>query len=78
MAAGEQRPGLAGPDVQPEQLGQLAPDRHLLALAAFTVLDRDDVPGGADTFNPELHQLYARAPVSSRVYSISPVLPPWA
>ena len=38
LAAGEQRPGPAGADVQPEQLRQVAPDRHLASLAALAAV----------------------------------------
>jgi len=44
-------------DVQAEQLGQVAPDRHLAALATLAVLDRDHALGEADVLDPELHQL---------------------
>ena len=57
LPAGEQRPGPAGADVQAEQLRQVAPDRHLAALAALALLDRDHALGEADVLDPELHQL---------------------
>ena len=47
--------------MQLEQLGQVAPDRHLAALAALAVLDRDHALGQADVLDPELdHKAYPK------------------
>ena len=43
--------------MQPQQLGQISPDRHLPALAALAVADRDHALGEADILDPKLHQL---------------------
>src|SRR4051812_4478663 len=42
LTAGEQRPGSPGADMEPEQLGQLAPDRHFPPFVTFAVADGDD------------------------------------
>ena len=57
LAAGEQRSGPAGADVQPEQLGQLAADRHLAPLAALALANDHDALGKADILDPQLDQL---------------------
>jgi len=57
LAAGEQRPCSPRADMQLEQLGQVAPDRHLAALVALAVLDGDHALSQADVLDPELHQL---------------------
>ncbi len=56
LAAGEQRPGAAGADVQPQQLRQFPPHRHLSAFATLAVTDRDHALDEADILDPELHQ----------------------
>jgi hypothetical protein len=57
LAAGEQRSGPTGADVQPEQLGQLAADRHLAPLAALALANDHDALGKADVLDPQLDQL---------------------
>lgn len=57
LPAGEKRPSSAGTDVQPEQLRQVTPDRHLAALATPALADRDHALGEADVLDPELDQL---------------------
>lgn len=57
LAAGEERPGPAGADVQPEQLSQLAADRHLAPLTALAVANDHDALGKADVLDPQLDQL---------------------
>jgi hypothetical protein len=42
--------------VQPQQLRQIAPDRHLPALATLALADGDHALGEADVLDPELHQ----------------------
>jgi hypothetical protein len=56
LTAGKQRSRPPRADVQPQQLGQLAPHRHLSTLAALAVADRDHAPGETDILYPELHQ----------------------
>jgi hypothetical protein len=48
--------GPAGADVQPEQLGQLAADRHLAPLAALAPANDHDALGKADVLDPQLDQ----------------------
>jgi hypothetical protein len=43
--------------VQPQQLGQLAADRDLAALAALAAADGDDALGETDVLDAELDQL---------------------
>jgi hypothetical protein len=57
LAAGEQRPRTPGADVQPKQLREIAPDRHLSAFATLALADCDHALGEADIFDLELHQL---------------------
>ena len=57
LAAGEQRPGSPGADMEPEQLGQFTSDRHFAPLVAFAVADGDHALGQADVLDPELYQL---------------------
>src|SRR5437588_8415868 len=57
LPAGEERARAAGADVQPQQLGELAPDRHLPPLAALAAADDDHPLGEADVLDPELDQL---------------------
>src|SRR5215208_6656050 len=57
LTTGEQRPGSPGADMEPEQLGQFAPDRHFPPFVAFAVTDGDDALGQADVLDPELYQL---------------------
>jgi hypothetical protein len=56
LTAGKQRSRPPRADVQPQQLGQLAPHRHLSTLAALAVADRDHALGETDILYPELHQ----------------------
>jgi hypothetical protein len=56
LAAGEQRSRTPAADVQPKQLRQVSPDRHLSAFATLTLADHDHALGEADIFDPELHQ----------------------
>ena len=78
LTAGEQRSCPPRADVQPQQLRQVAPDRHFPALAALALADRDHALGEADILDPSCTSSEARAPVSSKVCSISPVRPSWA
>src|SRR3954471_14967170 len=62
LAAGEQRTGAADANMQLEQLGELAPDRHLPALASLAPANDDDSLGEADVLGPDLDKLrHARA-----------------
>ena len=57
LPAGEERARAAGTDVQPQQLGELAADRHLPPLAALAAADDDHPLGQAHLLDPELDQL---------------------
>src|SRR4051812_42423014 len=62
LATGEQRTGAADTNMQLEQLGELAPDRHFPALASLAPPDDDDTLGEADVLGPDLDKLrHARA-----------------
>ena len=52
----EERAGAAGVDVQPQELGELAPDRHLPPSAALAAADDDHSLGEAHVLDPELDQ----------------------
>ena len=56
LTAGEQRSGPPRADVQPQQLRQIAPDRHLPTLSTLALADRDHALGEADVLDPELNQ----------------------
>ncbi len=72
LAAGEQPSGPAGADVQPEQLGQLAADRHLAPFAALALANDHDALGKADTSSiRNWTSSEVRMPVSSKACSIS-------
>jgi len=52
LTTGEQRPRLSRANVQPQQLRQVTPDRHLLALSALTLADSNHALGEADVLDP--------------------------
>jgi hypothetical protein len=56
LTAGEQRPCPPRADMQPKQLRQVAPDRHLPALSALALTDGDQALGQADILDAKLHQ----------------------
>ena len=56
LTAREQRPGPPRADVQPQQLRQVTPDRHLPALATLALADGDHTLDETDILDPELHQ----------------------
>jgi hypothetical protein len=57
LPAGEERARAAGADVQPEELGELAPDRDFPPPAALATADDDYPLGEAHILDPELDQL---------------------
>src|SRR3954465_2028191 len=56
LTAGEQRPRPPRTDMQPQQLRQIAPDRHLPAPVALAVADPHHTLSKADILDSELHQ----------------------
>ena len=52
LTAGEQRSRPPRANVQPKQLRQVTPDRHLPALSALALADRDHALGEADILDP--------------------------
>src|SRR5208282_2326336 len=56
LAAGEQRPRPSCADVQPQQLRQVPPDRHLPALSPLALADGDPPLDDADILDPKLYQ----------------------
>src|SRR5277367_699401 len=57
LAADEQRPGPPRANVQPKQLRQVTPDRHLPALSALALMDGDHALGQADILDTKLDKL---------------------
>ena len=57
LTAGEQRSRPPRADMQPQQLRQVAPDRHLPALSALALADGDHALDEADILDTKLHQL---------------------
>ena len=57
LTAGEQRSSPPRADMQPQQLRQVAPDRHLPALSALALADGDHALDEADILDTKLHQL---------------------
>ena len=57
LTAGEQWPCPPRADMQPQQLRQVAPDRHLSALSALALADGDHALDEADVLDAKLHKL---------------------
>ena len=57
LTAGEQRPGPPCADMQPQQLRQVAPDRHFSPLSALALADGDHALDEADILDTKLHEL---------------------
>jgi len=62
LAADEQGPGPPRANVQPKQLRQVAPDRHLSALSALALTDGDHALGQADILDAKLDKLRGPGP----------------
>jgi hypothetical protein len=57
LTAGEQWPCPPRADMQPQQLRQVAPDRHFPALSALALADGDHALDEADILDTKLHEL---------------------
>jgi hypothetical protein len=57
LTADEQRSRASCTDMQPQQLRQVTPDRHLPALATLALTDGNHALGEADILDAKLHQL---------------------